>query len=67
MDRVVTSDLNLFGSSSNLVVPLGLDVGHVLTIVEFFASFFKVVFHHVNILVIVLFVSTWVFNHTDTK
>lgn len=64
---MVTSDLNLLWSSSYLVVELRLDVGDGLTIVEFVTSLFEVVLHHINITIIVLFVNSWVSDHTDTE
>ena len=67
MGLVITSDFNVLGSSSNLVVVLRLDVWYSFPSIEFVTSLFEVVFHHVNILVVVRFVHAGVSDHADAE
>jgi len=64
---VATRLLDIFRSGSDLVHDLWLDVVYLLAGIEKFAGFLKVVFHQVNVCIVIAKVYARVFNQQDTE
>ena len=64
---MISSLLNEFGSGTNEVVIFWLDVFDVLASVVQVTYLFKVVFHHVDVVLIVLHVDARVSNQKDAE
>jgi hypothetical protein len=62
---VVTSNLNVLGSGSDLIHALGLNVGNLFSTIKFISDLFEILFHHIDIFFVVLFIDTGVANHAD--
>ena len=57
---MLSSHLDVLRSRTNLVVPLWFDIVDLLVVVELLTNICKVLFHEVNILIIVLHIDSWV-------
>jgi len=63
---MISSDLELLWAHANLVVTLWLSLFEFFSSVQLFTSAAEVLLHQVDVIAVVLLLSSWVFNNQDT-